>query len=279
MNSAGVQERWGKVETGAGHREVEKATAGHDIVVVGASAGGVEALIRLVERLVFGLPAAGFVVLHVPGDGTSVLPQILARSGSLPATQAIDGEPIVCGRIYVAPPDHPLLVHHKQVRVAHGPRENRHRPAVDPLFRTAARAYGERVIGVILWGSLDDGTAGLLAIKARGGITVVQEPADALFTGMPRSALDCVSVDHVLAAQEIGAVLATLTRRSVTGKGTKMSGAMATEAARAELDPAPMQRAERPGVPSPFSCPECGGVLWELQEEALTRFQSRTGHA
>jgi two-component system chemotaxis response regulator CheB len=252
---------------------------GHDRVVVGASAGGVEALIRLVGGLPAALPAAVFVVLHVPGNGTSVLPQILSRAGPLRATHAIDEEPIVRGHIYVAPPDHHLLVHRGRVRVVRGPRENRHRPAVDPLFRTAARAYGERVIGVILSGTLDDGTAGLLAVKALGGIAVVQDPRDALFAGMPRSALDYVEVDHVLAAREIGPVLATLTHQPVAGGGMRMSGESATEAAMAELDPDATHQAERPGTPSPFSCPECGGVLWELGEEALTRFRCRTGHA
>src|SRR5207244_2427388 len=166
---------------------------GRDIIVVGASAGGVEALATLVRGLPADLPAAVFVVLHVPPHGTSVLPQILTRAGRLPAKHAVDGEAIQAGRIYVAPPDHHLLVKPGYVRVAHGPRENGHRPAVDALFRTAARTYGHRVAGVVLTGVLDDGTAGLIAVKLRGGAALVQHPDDALYDGMPRSALDNVA--------------------------------------------------------------------------------------
>ncbi len=185
---------------------------GHDVIVVGASAGGVEALRGLVGSLPIDLPAAVFLVLHIPAQSPSLLPEILSRSGPLRALHPTNGEVIQHGLIYVAPPDHHLLLEDGFVRVVRGPRENRHRPAIDPLFRSAARAYGSRVVGVILTGSLDDGTAGLLAIKRRGGVAIVQDPDDALYSSMPRSALAHVDVDHVLVLSEIGPVLARLTR-------------------------------------------------------------------
>src|SRR5437588_6269412 len=162
---------------------------GHDVIVIGASAGGVEALMALTGTLPRDLPAAVFVVLHIPAQSPSLLPSILSRVGSLKVVHATDGAKIEHGCIYVAPPDHHILLERGKVRVVRGPKENRHRPAVDPLFRSAALAYGPRVVGVILTGSLDDGTAGLLAVKRRGGIAVVQDPNEALYSSMPLNAL------------------------------------------------------------------------------------------
>jgi two-component system, chemotaxis family, protein-glutamate methylesterase/glutaminase len=169
-----------------------------DIIVVGASAGGVEALVSLVDGLPADLPASVFVVLHVRASRTSGLARILERRGDLEAAAPTDGEPIRPGRIYVAPADNHLLVKPGFVRVVRGPKENGRRPAVDPLFRTAARAYGPRVIGVVLSGSLDDGTAGLRSINRAGGVAVVQEPDDAIFPDMPQSVIENVDVDQVV---------------------------------------------------------------------------------
>src|SRR5262245_27288904 len=179
---------------------------GHDIIVVGASAGGVEALTQLVRALPADLPASVFVVLHVPAQSPSVLPTILSRVSPLPAVHPEDGEAIQPGRIYVAPPDRHLLVKRGHVRLARGPRENSNRPAVDPLFRTAGRAYGRRVVGVVLSGVLDDGTAGLAAVKMRGGVAVVQGPDEALYPGMPRNAAENVAVDYCLPVGQIAAL-------------------------------------------------------------------------
>ena len=188
---------------------------GHDIIVVGASAGGVEALTSLVRDLPPDLPAAVFVVLHFPPHATSMLPAILNRAGTLPAHHAEDGEAIAHGHIYVAPPDRHLLVEQGVVRVVADPRENGHRPAIDPLFRSAARAHGRRVAGVVLSGTLDDGTAGLQAVKTGGGVAIAQDPTEALYPGMPLSAVENVAVDRVLPVAAIAAYLVQLAREAV----------------------------------------------------------------
>ena len=249
----------------------------HDIVVVGASAGGVEALTRLAASLPAGLPAAVFVVLHVPTTGTSALPKILSRQGPLPAGHVKDGERIEPGRIYVAPSDYHLLIRQGHVHLSRGPRENGHRPAVDPLFRSAAREYATRVIGVVLSGALDDGSAGLLAVKARGGVAVVQDPEDALYPGMPSNALHVVAVDHVAPAEAMGRLLTRL----VAEPAAEPAQAPSDLEVEVEVEDFSLEamEGEHPGVPSGFSCPDCNGVLWGIQDGGLQRFRCRVGHA
>ncbi len=184
--------------------------SGHDIVVIGASAGGVEALGEIVAELPGDLVASIFVVLHIPPSGTSVLPAILMRRGELPASHAVDGEEIGHGHIYIAPPDHHLFLQSESVRVVRGPKENGYRPAIDPLFRSAAHSFGPRVVGVVLSGALDDGTAGLAVIKEAGGCTLVQDPVEALYPNMPSSAIECVTPDRVLRARELGHAIVDL---------------------------------------------------------------------
>lgn len=253
---------------------------GHDIIVIGASAGGVEALTNVARTLPRDLPAAVFVVLHIPPQGPSLLADILDRAGPLPAVQGADGASIERGRIYVAPPDHHLLIERGSIQVVRGPRENRHRPAIDPLFRSAAHAYGPRVIGVILTGSLDDGTAGLLAVKRRGGVAVIQDPDEALYAGMPRSAAENVPIDYRLRLAEIGPALARLAHEPAAEEGAyPVPDEMELETEIAVLDGTAMRGDLRPGTPSAFSCPECNGVLWEIRDGELVRFRCRVGHA
>ncbi|HKB03138.1 MAG TPA: chemotaxis protein CheB [Gemmataceae bacterium] len=254
--------------------------AGPSVIVVGASAGGIEALKQIVQGLPRDLPAAVCVVLHVPAHGPSILPRILSRAGRLPATHPEDQETLRPGRIYVAPPDYHLLVKPGHVRVTRGPRENSHRPAADALFRTAARSYGQKVIGVVLSGVLDDGTAGLLAVKQGGGLAVVQHPDDALYPGMPGSALANVAVDYCLPAAELPGLLVRLAAdRAAIPDFPGLAGDPAQEADMAELEPGATHANHRPGNPSGFACPECGGALWELTEGDLLRFRCRVGHA
>ncbi len=253
---------------------------GHDIIVVGASAGGVEALTELVSRLPGDLPASVFVVLHVPPHGASMLPHILSRNGPLAATHPLDGEEIRRGRIYIAPPDHHLLIEADRIRLSRGPRENGHRPAVNPLFRTAARSYGRRVVGVVLSGTLDDGTAGLSAIKRRGGVAVVQTPEEALYPSMPRSAMASVEVDHCLNVAGIAGVLTDLALESVPESAVDaMPDDLEMESEIASFDLDAIQSGSHPGKPSGFGCPDCGGSLWEIEEGELPRFRCRIGHA
>ena len=251
----------------------------HDIVVVGASAGGVEAISALVAELPRDLRAAVLVVLHL-SRGRSVLPEILTRVGRLPATHPTDREPLRYGRIYVAPPDHHMIVEGSAVRIQHGPTENGVRPAADPLFRSAARTFGPRVIGIVLTGSLDDGTAGLAAVREAGGVAVVQDPEEAFAPSMPRSALEFVGADHVLPLREIPLLIETLTREPAAGLAADLAGPhlKPTESDLAN-EPIAFRPDDRPGRVSIYSCPECSGTLWEVEDAGILRFRCRVGHS
>lgn len=249
-----------------------------DVICIGASAGGVGALQQLVARLPAGLPASIFVVLHVPQGALSVLPDILSRAGALPAAHAVDGDRIRRGHIYVAPPGFHLTLEESLMRVIRGARENGYRPAIDPLFRSAALAHGPNVAGVVLSGLLDDGTVGLREIKRAGGVAIVQDPSDTPFPSMPQHALDHVDIDHVATPTAIGELLTRLAR------GTRVVvpvDPLEAERAVREVRVLTMHEDERnkPGEPSPYSCPECGGVLWELRDGEMLRFRCRVGHA
>lgn len=256
---------------------------GHDIIVVGASAGGVEALSGLVRELPSDLPAAVFIVLHLPSQLPSLLPVILDRVSPLEVSHARDGEKIQHGRIYTAPPDHHLLVERDFVRVIRGPKENRYRPAVDPLFRSAALAYGPRVVGVILTGALGDGTVGMRALKSRGGIGVVQDPHEALYPGMPMSAMENTRVDYILPLAEIAPLLTHLASVEAEEEGAfPMSDDLKTEGEIAEqkLDSEGMiASVDKLGKTSAFTCPECHGTLWELHDGELLRYRCHVGYA
>ncbi len=241
-----------------GNGKVSGKQQTHDIIAIGASAGGVEALKILVSGFPPDLAASIFVVLHVSPFYPSILPDILTRFGPLPAVHARNGDAILPGRIYVAPPDHHLTLEPGFIRTVRGPRENGHRPAVDPLFRTAARAYGPRAVGVVLTGALDCGTAGLMSIKSRGGVAIVQDPNDALSPEMPRNAIKYVKVDHILPLAKISSLIAKLAREPVV----KEVVAMETK---------PIKR-------SVFTCPECNGSMVESERGGLIQFECHVGH-
>jgi two-component system chemotaxis response regulator CheB len=252
---------------------------GHDVIVMGASSGGIETLSEVVSGLPPDLPASLFVVLHVPARAKSELPKILNRAGPLPAAHATDGETIQRGRIYIAPPDFHLLLRNDTVRLVRGPKENNSRPAIDATFRTAASAYGPRVVGVVLSGSLDDGSAGLLAIKKRGGVAIVQDPTDALFSDMPRNAIEVVKVDYCLPRGDIAPLLVRLAREAVKEAAGPIPKEMKKETEIEAMNMNTIEDEVKPGTPSVFGCPDCGGILWELQDGELLRFRCRVGHA
>lgn len=242
--------------------------AGSDrLITVGASAGGIDALRTLVAQLPAHLPVPIVVVLHVPPKGVSVLPDILDRAGSLSASFATDGERLRGGHILVAPPDHHVEVHDGQVNLSHGPKENGSRPSVDVLLRTAARAYGNRLLGVILSGALDDGSAGLAEVVRAGGVGIVQDPEEASYPEMPRNARAHADPQHVLRVAEIAKMLADDRRRTVGKRAEDPTDAMGTE----NDDPTDPE-------PWPMSCPDCHGSLREINSSPL-RFRCRVGHA
>src|SRR5688572_19329279 len=255
----------------------EQPASGHDIVVIGGSAGVVEALLRLLRQLPESFPAAIFVAYHVPPGVDGAMHQILAGAANLEVKLADDGEPIRQGVVYIARSDRHLMLDKDAVRVTRGPRENRWRPAIDPLFRSAAVAHGARVIGVVLTGMLDDGTAGLLAIKRCGGIAVVQDPQDAAHPGMPQSAIDNVPVDHRVALQEMGNLLERLTREPA-GASPLVPQELREEARVSSLG-VPVSASPPPGPPE-YMCAECGGPLHKEGEpgEGLERYRCLVGH-
>lgn len=269
-------------------------TARGNLVLIGGSAGAIEALLKIVRALPPGFSSSIFVVIHTSADSPSVLPRILSRAGQLPASHPANGERMQPGHIYVAPPDaHLTLGSHGVINVRRGPRENGHRPAIDPLFRSAVTAgYASRSIGVLLSGYLDDGSAGLYAIRSRGGIGVVQDPADALVSDLPANALAYAGAEYVLSAERIGASLGQIAGRppKVLAMERKKKNQIAARRVRARNngaerhEEAPNELVATPeesnlGTPSVFACPECHGVLWEIEEGGNVRYRCRVGHA
>jgi two-component system chemotaxis response regulator CheB len=252
---------------------------GRDIVVIGASAGGLAAFRTILSALPADLPAALFVVQHLSASGPSLLPELLGAVSPLAARHPADGEAIRHGTIYVAPPDHHLVIQPGHLHLVRGPKENSFRPAIDATFRSAAHAYGQRVIGVVLTGMLDDGTAGLLAIKRRGGLALVQEPREAAYPSMPESACRYVDVDIVCRLTEIAPQLIRLVHAGADGEEGQMDDRTELEVDISRLEQAALQRADQIGTPSPFSCPDCGGVLAEYYDGELLRFRCQVGHA
>jgi two-component system chemotaxis response regulator CheB len=249
------------------------------IIVIGASAGGLEALDQLLGQLPTDIPAAIIIVQHMaPEISGSVLVNTLAKYRAFDAALATDGEMFRNGRIYIAPPDSHLLIKGTRLLVTKGARENRYRPSIDPLFRSAAVTHGPGVIGVVLTGMLDDGTAGLSAIKRCGGTTVVQDPKDATYPGMPQSALDNLTVDFCIPVGEMGPLLDRLARAPGSER-VPIPRDIRTEAIIAERVLSDVSQVEGLGAQVPYNCPNCGGVLWDMKTTNLKRYRCHTGHS
>lgn len=255
---------------------------------MGASSGGVEAVERLLRGLPQDFPASLLIVLHRAPDLRNMLAYILQRAGRLPVTEARDGEHLRQGHIFLAPPDRHLVIEDGIMRLVRGPKENHSRPAIDPLFRSAAQAFGPRVAGVILSGTLFDGTAGLFAVKRHNGVTIVQDPQEAAFPGMPESAIGNVAVDYILPIAGIAGLLVNLVRgigEMRSRNETESSTAISFEGEELKRTPEIIVRdqsdqisGERRDQPSLFTCPDCGGTLWQVNEGALLQFRCSIGH-
>lgn len=255
------------------------SSQGRNIVVIGTSAGGLEALDQLIGQLPTDLPAAIFIVQHMAPENSGVaLLHTLGKHKAFDCKLASDGEAFEKGRIYIAPPDFHLLVKHRTLLVTKGARENRYRPAIDPLFRSAAVTHGPTVIGMVLTGMLDDGTAGLIAIQKCGGITVVQDPKDAAYPQMPQSGLNNAKVDHCVPVAEMGRLLEKLTHEP-PGKGKAIPKDIRTEALIAERVLSDVAQTNSLGSLVPYNCPNCGGVLWEMDNPDIKRYRCHTGHS
>ncbi|MFD2147633.1 chemotaxis protein CheB [Mucilaginibacter antarcticus] len=250
------------------------------VIVIGASAGGLEVISQLVSQLQSDFPAPILIVQHISSDATGdVLLDGINRSGKLQCSHATSGDALVNGHIYLAPSDHHLLIDKElTILVTKGATENRSRPAIDPLFRSAAVAFGNKVIGILLTGYLDDGTAGLMAIQRCGGICIIQDPSDAPYPDMPKNALNQLKPDHCLPVAEMGGLLYQLVSKKAA-KRKPVPKDILIESAIAERVLSDLPSVNALGDQVPFNCPNCGGVLWKVAIGAAKRYRCHTGHS
>ena len=250
------------------------------IIVIGASAGGFEAFKKIVQELPGDFLPPIFIVWHMSPDVPGILPHVLNRENKIYAAHAVDKEEIKSNRIYVAPPDHHMLIRDGRIQITHGPKENRFRPAIDPLFRSAAYSYSNRVIGLILTGSLDDGTAGLWTVKRYGGIAIVQDPLDAEVPSMPESAMQKVNIDHSVSLSHIPRLLLHISKERLPDKTDVMKDDQTKKEIEVAVGASALEKnVFNFGELTPFTCPECHGVLSRLRNDSIVRYRCHTGHA
>jgi len=249
-----------------------------DVLAIGTSAGGVEALLHLAKHFTPEFPASVFVTIHRPPDFRSSLDELLMRVGPMPARFASDRERFRKGHIYIAPADRHLLIEGDRIALGSGARENNSRPAIDPMLRSMAVCCGGRAIGVVLTGTLGDGASGLWAVDRSGGITVVQDPDDAAFAEMPSNALKKVRPDHIVRLADMPTLLASLAHQPA-GETGPVPDNVAFEVEIARGGSSTVDRMDKLGRRSVFACPDCNGVMWEIDEENLVRYRCHIGHA
>ena len=252
--------------------------ANRDVLAIGTSAGGVEALLFLAKHFSREFPAAVLVTIHLPSHSRSELDGVLMRAGSLPAQFARDGDVVSNGHIYIAPPNRHLLLDGERLALGTGPRENNARPAIDPMLRSTAVCCSGRAIGVVLTGSLGDGASGLWAIRQAGGIAVVQDPKDAAFSEMPMTALNRAKPDHVVSLSAMPALLESLVQQPA-GEPRPLPRSVKYEVQIARNGSSSMDDMDSIGHRSVLACPDCGGVMWELDEEDMVRYRCHVGHS
>ncbi len=267
----------GKIQSPAVGLEGE-AMQNNRVIAMGGSAGGIESVSTVLRGLPSDFSAPILVVIHVQPRSPSVLPRILSRAGPLEAITAVDGHKIKPGRVYVAPPDWHLTLNDGRIKLRDGPSENGFRPAIDPTFRSVAKAYGPGSIGVILSGNLDDGAAGLMAIKNAGGIAIVQDPETAVYPNMPQAAIDTVKVDHILPVDEIASTLVTLANSPAPEVREPAMDERERIVEKVEQDLKAREQGERPDSPATFTCPDCGGIMWSVDEGGIERYRCHLGH-
>ena len=250
------------------------------VIVVGASAGGLNALVALVQQLPENFPAPVLIVQHISADASGdVLLDALNKHGKLNCLHAVHGEPVKTGNVYLAPSDHHLLIEKGgHLHVTKGAQENRSRPGIDPLFRSAAVAFGNRVTGIILTGYLDDGTAGLIAIQRCGGTCIVQDPNEADYPDMPQNALNQLRADYCVPIAEMGGILSKQLARK-PGRQKAIPQDIQREVIIAERVLSDLASVNSLGEQVPFNCPGCGGVLWKIAKGSQLRYRCHTGHA
>jgi two-component system chemotaxis response regulator CheB len=250
------------------------------IVAIGASAGGTTILPELLKQLTDDIKVAAFVVMHLSKQSIGdLLVKRLQKYTSFTCKIPMHGETIKEQHVYIAMPDHHLMVSQNKILLGHGPMENRYRPSIDALFRSAAVNFAPKVIGIILTGMLEDGASGMYAIQKSGGVCIIQDPGEAKYSDMPQAVLNTLKPDYAIPVSEMGGAIKDAISNLKRKKKGKIPSDIIKEAAIAERVNIGIEEVKNPGEVSVISCPDCGGSLWEMKGNGFTRYRCHLGHA